>query len=87
MGRAQVMQAEAAGISPSVLMNPILLKPTNETGSQVIVNGEVVGNMNARDYFAFKHELVPRVMEAYETLASEHDIIVIEGREVRRRST
>ncbi|UWP59732.1 cobyric acid synthase [Ruminococcus gauvreauii] len=79
MGRAQVMQAEAAGISPSVLMNPILLKPTNETGSQVIVNGEVVGNMNARDYFAFKHELVPRVMEAYETLASEHDIIVIEG--------
>ena len=42
MGRAQVMQAEAAGISPSVLMNPILLKPTNETGSQVIVNGEVV---------------------------------------------
>lgn len=79
MGRAQVMQAEAAGISPSVLMNPILLKPTNETGSQVIVNGEVIGNMNARDYFAFKHELVPRVMEAYETLASEHDIIVIEG--------
>ncbi|MCH1983631.1 cobyric acid synthase [Ruminococcus sp. OA3] len=79
MGRAQVMQAEAAGIRPSVLMNPILLKPTNETGSQVIVNGEVIGNMNARDYFAYKHELVPRVMEAFETLASENDIIVIEG--------
>ena len=43
MGRAQVMQAEAAGIEPSVLMNPILLKPTNDTGSQVIVNGEVLG--------------------------------------------
>ena len=51
MGRAQVMQAEAAGIKPSVLMNPILLKPTNDTGSQVIVNGEVLGNMSARDYY------------------------------------
>ena len=47
MGRAQVMQAEAAGIEPSVLMNPILLKPTNDTGSQVIVNGEVLGNIRA----------------------------------------
>ena len=46
MGRAQVMQAEAAGISPMVCMNPILLKPTNHIGSQVIVNGEVLGNMN-----------------------------------------
>jgi len=54
MGRAQVMQAEAAGIAPSVFMNPILLKPTNDTGSQVIVNGEVVGNMSAREYFAYK---------------------------------
>ena len=49
MGRAQVMQAEAAGIRPSVLMNPILLKPTNDVGSQVIVNGEVLGKMSARD--------------------------------------
>ena len=54
MGRAQVMQAEAAGIEPSVLMNPILLKPTNDTGSQVIVEGEVLGNMSARDYFALR---------------------------------
>lgn len=54
MGRAQVMQAEAAGIEPSVLMNPILLKPTNDTGSQVIVNGEVLGNMSAREYFSHK---------------------------------
>ena len=49
MGRAQVMQAEAAGIEPSVLMNPILLKPTNDTGSQVIVNGKVLGTMGARE--------------------------------------
>ena len=54
MGRAQVMQAEAAGIEPSVLMNPILLKPTNDVGSQVIVNGEVLATMRARDYFKYK---------------------------------
>ncbi|HIV24287.1 MAG TPA: cobyric acid synthase [Candidatus Scatomonas pullistercoris] len=79
MGRAQVMQAEAAGIAPSVLMNPILLKPTNDTGSQVIVNGEVLGNMDAREYFAYKKNLIPAVRQAYETLAAENDIIVIEG--------
>ncbi|MCI6996587.1 MAG: cobyric acid synthase [Eubacterium sp.] len=79
MGRAQVMQAEAAGIRPSVLMNPILLKPTNDVGSQVIVNGEVLGNMNARDYFKYKHKLIPDIMKAYNTLAAENDIIVIEG--------
>lgn len=79
MGRAQVMQAEAAGIAPSVLMNPILLKPTNDTGSQVIVNGEVLGTMNARDYFQYKKNLIPDVMKAYEHLARENDIIVIEG--------
>ena len=79
MGRAQVMQAEAAGIRPSVLMNPILLKPTNDVGSQVIVNGEVLGTMSARDYFKYKKTLVPDVMKAYNALAAENDIIVIEG--------
>ena len=79
MGRAQVMQAEAAGIAPDVRMNPILLKPTNDVGSQVIVNGEVLGTMSARDYFAFKHKLVPDVMKAFHALSAENDIIVIEG--------
>lgn len=79
MGRAQVMQAEAAKIQPSVRMNPILLKPTNDTGSQVIVNGEVLGTMSAREYFAYKKQLLPKVMEAYNSLAEEYDIIVIEG--------
>ena len=79
MGRAQVMQAEAAGIKPSVLMNPILLKPTNDVGSQVIVNGEVLGTMSARDYFKYKKKLVPDIMKAYNELAAENDIIVIEG--------
>lgn len=79
MGRAQVMQAEAAGIEPTVLMNPILLKPTSEEGSQVIVKGEVVGTMPARDYYAYKRQLRSVVEEAYRELASEYDIIVIEG--------
>ncbi len=79
MGRAQVVQAEAAGIEPSVLMNPILLKPTTDVGSQVIVNGRVLGNMRAREYFRFKKSLVPQVMEAYSRLSAENDIIVIEG--------
>lgn len=79
MGRAQVMQAEAAGIAPDVRMNPILLKPTSDKGSQVIVNGEVLGNMNAKEYYAKKHELIPDIMKAYGELDAEYDIIVIEG--------
>ena len=79
MGRAQVMQAEACGIEPSVNMNPILLKPTNDVGSQVIVNGEVLGNMSARDYYKKKTELIPHIMKAYNNLDKEYDIIVIEG--------
>lgn len=79
MGRAQVVQAEAAGIKPSVLMNPILLKPTSDKGSQVIVNGEVRANMSAADYFKYKTELIPDIMRSYNTLADEYDIIVIEG--------
>jgi len=79
MGRAQVMQAEAAGVQPDVCMNPILLKPTNDVGSQVIVNGEVLGNYSARDYFAFKKQLVPEIMKAYRKLDEAYDIIVLEG--------
>ncbi len=79
MGRAQVMQAEAAGIEPKVCMNPILLKPTNHTGSQVIVNGEVLGNMSARDYFSFKKQLIPDIKKAFKKLEEYADIIVIEG--------
>ena len=79
MGRAQVVQAEAAGIEPDVRMNPILLKPTTDVGSQVIVNGRVQGNMPAMEYYRRKRDFIPAVMEAYESLAREYDIIVIEG--------
>ena len=79
MGRAQVVQAEAAGIAPDVRMNPILLKPTTDRGSQVIVGGKALGNMDAAAYYRRKREFVPAVLEAYESLAAEYDVIVIEG--------
>lgn len=79
MGRAQVVQAEACGLPPSVRMNPILLKPVDNLGSQVIVNGEVRGNMSAREYFAMKRSLIPEILRAYHSLAEEYDIIVLEG--------
>jgi len=79
MGRAQVVQALACGVEPDVRMNPILLKPTTDMGSQVIVNGEVMGNMRAMDYFKKKKDYIPVIRKAYEQLAAEYDIIVIEG--------
>lgn len=79
MGRAQVMQAEAAGVEPDVSMNPILLKPTSDCGSQVIVNGEVLGDMSAREYFQYKKRLVPDIKAAFRKLQKKADIIVIEG--------
>lgn len=79
MGRAQVMQAEAAGIKPSVEMNPILLKPTSNTGSQVILNGKVHGNMGASEYYKNKKKFIPYILEAYNKLCESYDVIVIEG--------
>jgi adenosylcobyric acid synthase len=79
MGRAQAVQAEAAGVKPEAAMNPILLKPTNDVGSQVIVNGISIGNMPAREYFAYKKKLIPEVERAFHKLSEEYDIIVIEG--------
>ena len=79
MGRAQVVQAEAAGLAPDVRMNPVLLKPTSDVGSQVIVMGEARGNRTAREYWGDKRALIPVVKEAYDSLAAEYDIIVIEG--------
>lgn len=79
MGRAQVAQAEAAGVEPDVRMNPILLKPSSDTGSQLIVNGEVRGHYRAADYYRMKRTLIPDIRSAYESLAAEYDMIVIEG--------
>lgn len=79
MGRAQVAQAEAAGLEPNVLMNPVLLKPTGDTKSQVIVCGEVWKDLSARDYYKEKAQILPSVHQAYDRLAQENDIIVLEG--------
>lgn len=79
MGRAQVMQAECARIEPMAIMNPILLKPTSDTGSQVIVNGKVVGNMKAMEYFRHKKDYIKDIRDAYDRIADMVDIIVVEG--------
>lgn len=79
MSRAQAVQAWAAGLEPDVRMNPVLLKPSNDTGSQLIVNGQVRGHYQAAGYFRLKPTLTPEVLAAYNSLAAEHDIIVIEG--------
>ena len=77
MGRAQVVQAEAAGVAPQVEMNPILLKPTNDTGSQVIINGKPTGIMSAVEYYRRKKEYIPCIMEAYEKLKQRYDVIAV----------
>ena len=79
LGRAQAMQAEAAGLECDVRMNPILLKPSSEMGSQVIVNGEVRGQYSAQEYFRIKKSLISDILAAYRSLAEENDVIVIEG--------
>jgi adenosylcobyric acid synthase len=79
MGRAQVVQAQAAGLTPHVDMNPILLKPSSDVGSQVIVHGQVYGNYPARDYYRLKPRLVRKVMESYRRLSRDYDLIVLEG--------
>ena len=79
MGRAQAVQAQAAGREPDVRMNPILLKPSSDVGSQLIVNGEVRGDYAAKDYFRMKKSLIPDILAAYDSLCAENDIIVIEG--------
>ena len=79
MGRAQVVQAQAAEVEPTADMNPILLKPTSNVGSQVIVCGVPRGTMNAREYYQYKKNLIPDIMAAYRRLDEAYDIIVIEG--------
>ncbi|NVM23050.1 MAG: cobyric acid synthase [Desulfobacterales bacterium] len=79
MGRAQVVQAEAAGISPHVDMNPILLKPSSDTGCQVVVLGEVFGDRKASEYHQDKAFLFETAFQALDRLRREHDLIIIEG--------
>jgi len=79
IGRAQISQAEAAGLMPHVDMNPILLKPTSDLGSQVIVQGRVLGNYKGVDYYRLKPRLLPKVMQSFCRLRAAHQLIVLEG--------
>jgi adenosylcobyric acid synthase len=79
MGRAQVVQAQACRLEPDVRMNPILLKPNTDTGSQVIVLGKPVGNMNVIEYVRYKPTAFKAAKEAYDSLAREFDVMVLEG--------
>ena len=79
IGRAQALQARAAGVRPSVHMNPVLLKPHSQTGAQIVVQGRVVGQAKARDYQAMKPGLLPLVLESFSVLRDEADIVLVEG--------
>jgi adenosylcobyric acid synthase len=79
MGRAQVVQAQGCRREPDVRMNPVLLKPNSDTGSQVIVRGKPVGNMNVHDYISFKPQAFTAVRECYDSLAKEVDCMILEG--------
>jgi adenosylcobyric acid synthase len=79
IGRAQALQARAAGTPPSVHMNPVLLKPQSETGAQIVVQGRVRGTAKAASYQHMKRDLLPFVLESYHRLRSEADIVLIEG--------
>ena len=79
MGRAQVVQAQAAGVEPHSDMNPVLLKPEADSRSQVVVNGKPIGSFEARKYWGDQSEVWTAVTEAYDRLASQYDVIVLEG--------
>src|ERR1700755_3461381 len=79
IGRAQAMQAEAARVEPHGDMNPILLKPTSDVGSQVIINGKVLGNYSGVDYYRLKPQLLEAVSSAYQRLAARYEVVVLEG--------
>jgi len=79
IGRAQAVQAEAAGLEPHVDMNPILLKPSSDTGSQVVLNGTVFGSITSANFHSLRTELFAEVQAAYKRLADRHDFIIIEG--------
>ncbi len=80
IGRAQALQAEAAGIAASVHMNPILIKPSGDCSSQVVVRGKIWGQISAADYHQRRvEELMPAVRESYQTLASDYQVIILEG--------
>ncbi len=79
IGRAQALQARAAGVPPSIHMNPVLLKPQSQIGAQVVVQGKVHGNAKAAEYMGMKQKLMPAVLDSYERMKAEADLVLVEG--------
>ena len=79
IGRAQALQARACGVPPSFHMNPVLLKPQTEIGAQLVVQGHVIGNFEARDYTSIKSTLLEPVLESFALLSDQADVVVVEG--------
>lgn len=79
IGRSQAVQALACGIAPHTDMNPVLLKPNSDTGAQIIINGQMVGNQDAREYHDYKRIAFPAVLDAFRRLSARHDLVVVEG--------
>ncbi len=79
IGRAQALQARACGVKPSVHMNPVLLKPQSEVGAQVVVQGRILGNAQAADYHRLKPTLLPQVLDSFDRLRNEADLVLVEG--------
>ncbi|HAY48841.1 MAG TPA: cobyric acid synthase CobQ, partial [Thalassospira sp.] len=79
IGRAQALQARAAGVPTTVHMNPVLLKPQSDIGAQVVVQGKVLTSAKARDYYRLKRDLLPRVIQSFEIMANDADLVLVEG--------
>ncbi|OSQ40299.1 cobyric acid synthase [Thalassospira mesophila] len=79
IGRAQALQARACGVETSVHMNPVLLKPQSDIGAQVVVQGQVLTNALARDYYRLKRDLLPRVIDSFDIVARDADLVIVEG--------
>ncbi len=79
IGRAQMLQARAARLTPTIHMNPVLLKPETDLGAQIIVQGQFVGTMRARDYGKHKPTLLPKVLESFAEVEKDHDLVLVEG--------
>ncbi|MBB2495145.1 cobyric acid synthase [Aquipseudomonas ullengensis] len=79
IGRAQAVQAQAAGLAPHTDMNPVLLKPNSDTGAQVIIHGQAIGNMNAVDYHAYKQTAHAAVLASHQRLTAQYPVVMVEG--------
>ncbi|WP_426197609.1 cobyric acid synthase [Massilia sp. DWR3-1-1] len=79
IGRAQALQAMAAGVAPTTDMNPVLLKPSSDTGAQIIIHGKVRAEMNARDYHQYKTIAMGAVLESHQRLSAQYEAVIVEG--------